>query len=222
MEQTAPFFGAPASLNGRLVYFAHPIDFNTLSPAQTRAMTELRSALMRVGAVIYNPTGAFDVGIGARPNPKVSQVNRAAIMAADVMVACYPETPGVGTSMEIQLADGWGMPTLILTDAGDRSWSLAGLEHSRLIRAISPGDLDWLAEEAAEFAADDRREDHGEPMPFWVQAEESDYVPVRKHHDDAGFDLFVSEGTTLAPGEIRDVAAGCAVQFPKDIWGLIL
>lgn len=221
-ETTEPFFGATPSLRGRMIYFAHPIDLKDLSDPQTRQATALLQALHKEGAVVYDPAGAFSIGPLARPNPSVARVNRAAILEADAMVACYPETPGVGVAMEIQIADALAMPTLVLTDAGARSWSLAGLEHARTTAEITNDTIGWLAEEAAEFAAIGGREDRPEPLPLWVQTERADYMPSRKHTDDAAFDLFVSEETKIGAGEIRDVPAGCAVQLPDRVWGLIL
>lgn len=222
-EMTSEFPHVATSLRGRMVYFAHPIDLASVSPNQTQQMYELMRELRESGAVVYDPAGAFTVGNGARPNPAVSQVNRQAILAADAMVACYPETPGVGTAMEVQIADALAMPTVVLTDAADRSWSLAGLEHALLIKRVAATDWRaWLAEEAAEYAAVKGRDIRPEPLPLWVQAQAPGYMPVRKHGDDAAFDLFVSEETKVGVGEIRDVPAGCAVQLPDRVWALIL
>lgn len=211
------------TLRGRLIYFAHPIDLVQLDQRRTHEMYEVMKELRAAGAVVYDPAAAFQVGDGARPNPAVAQVNRSAILAADAMVACYPETPGVGVSMEIQLADSLEIPTVILTDVGNKSWSLAGLEHALLIsRAKNVDWVAWLAEEAAEYAAVKGRDARPEPMPMWVLADRPEYTPDRKHHDDAGFDLVVSEETKIGAGQTRDVPCGCAIQLPDQVWGLII
>jgi dUTP pyrophosphatase len=222
IDMTIQFSGA-ASIRSRMVYFAHPIDIAELAPRQREQMYFLLKDLRDAGAVIYDPAGAFSVGTGAKPNPAVSQVNRQAILAADAMVACYPETPGIGTSMEIQLADALGMPTVVLSDVADRSWALAGLEHAFTLSDVKTAEWGpWLAEEAAEYAAVKGAAPAPEPMPMWVQTTDPRWMPERKHRDDAAFDLFVSEETKIAVGEIRDVPAGCAVQLPENTWALIL
>lgn len=222
IDVTSAFPGT-ATLRGRMVYFAHPIDLAALGERQARQIYEVMKELQTGGAVVYDPAGAFSVGVGAKPNPAVAQVNRQAILAADCMVACYPETPGIGTAMEIQIADALAMPTVILTDVADRSWSLAGLEHAMAIKDTQvPEWVPWLAEEAAEYAAIKGREIRPEPLPMWVQAQDPKFMPIRKHHDDAAFDLFVSEETKIGAGEIRDIPAGCAVQLPENTWALIL
>jgi dUTP pyrophosphatase len=221
-DMTIQFSGA-ASLRGRMVYFAHPIDIADLDPRQTAQMYSILRELQQAGAIVYDPAGAFSIGAGVKPNPAVAQVNRGAILSADAMIACYPESPGVGVSMEIQMADALGMPTVVLSSIADRSWSLAGLEHALTISDVASADWpSWLAEEAAEYAAIKGREPRVEPMPMWVQTQDPKYTPIRKHHDDAAFDLFVSEETKVEAGEIRDIPAGCAVQLPEGTWALIL
>lgn len=46
-------------------------------------------------------------------------------------------------------------------------------------------------------------------------------IPTRSLDGDAGFDLFVSERTVLAPHAFTDVPAGVAVAFPPGVWGRI-
>jgi dUTP pyrophosphatase len=210
-------------LDGRVIYFAHPVDYEALTQRQMEEMYRVLHTLRQQGAVVYDPAGAFDVNPQTRPNARISQVNRAAILAADAVVACWPETPGIGTAMEIQLAESMGMPSLVLTAVAQSSWTLAGLEHASLVTTWDEQrDLHWLSEEAAEYAAVRGKAPAPEPMPLWVQAEDPRYVPNRGHADDAAFDLFVSTETKIEAGEIVDVPAGCAVEFPEHIWGLIL
>lgn len=226
VEETHPLPGAKPpilALEGRVIYFAHPIDLESLTFQQSEQMYRLIRALHDQGAVVYDPAGAFNINAATRPNASVYRINRQAILAADAMVACWPETTGVGTAMEIALAEAMEMPSLILTSVGSRSWSLAGLEHARLIPQITGTDaLAWLAEEAAEYAAVRGAAPAPEPMPLWVQVPNSANMPNRGHSDDAAFDLYVSEDTIIPAGGILDVPAGCAVEFPPHIWGLIL
>lgn len=219
---TSPFDHRSANLKGRTIYLAHPIDMADLTERQKVAMTELARRLHSAGAVVYDPASAFTIGQGAPVGPVVSVVNRAAIGAADALIACYPETPGVGVAMEIEMAERMGMPSLILTDAGARSWSLAGLEHAILTTTVTSSHLDQLAEEAAEYSACRGQVPATQPIPLWTVVEEAGNLPVRKHHDDCAFDLFVSEETRIGPGETIDVPCGAAFQFPDRVWGLVL
>lgn len=221
VEMTQQFSG-PATLRGRVIYFAHPIDLVSLDPNQVQKMHRVMNALHQAGAVVYDPAAAFTVGPLAKPNPAVTQINRGAILAADAVVACYPETPGVGTAMEVQLADTLSMPSLVLSDVADRSWALAGLEHGRTVTEVNGDALAWLAEEAAEYAAVKGRAPRPEPMPLWVQLGQTGRLPVRKHEDDAGFDLFVSAETKVETGSIIDVPCDIACQLPENVWGLIV
>jgi hypothetical protein len=199
VEETHPLPGPPARvLDGRTIYFAHPVDLADLSSWQMEEMYHTRQVLRERGALVYDPAGAFDVNPATRPNATVSQVNRAALMASDAIVACWPETPGIGTSMEIQLAESIGMPSLVLTSVAARSWTLAGLEHAKLVTQFIPDrDLAWLEEETAEYAAVRGAAPAPEPMPMWVQADDPRFVPNRKHEDDAAFDLFVAQETAI-------------------------
>lgn len=223
-ENTASFAHA-ATLAGRMVYLAHPIDVKNINARQSEQMYQLTKALRAAGAVVFDPAGAFHVGQLAKPNPSIARINSHALRTADAVVACYPETPGVGTAMEIQMADTLGIPLLILTEVADRSWSLAGLENALLIGSVLNSEWqDWLAEEAAEYV-----EVRGagpvsdQPRALWVQAQSPEFTPVRKHEDDAAFDLWVSEDTVIPAGDgTVDVPCGCAVQLPEDVWALIL
>lgn len=47
-------------------------------------------------------------------------------------------------------------------------------------------------------------------------------LPVRAHHDDAGFDLHSVEAATLRPGERAAVGCGIAIALPAGTAGLVL
>lgn len=222
VELTAGFPGTAPDLRGRMIYFAHPIDLNTLNESQRRRMIDLVNRVYNAGAVVYDPAGAFNVLPGIAPSGIVAQINRNALQAADAVIACFPESTGVGVAMEIQAADSAGCPSAVLTDAGTRSWALAGLEHAYLFSHPSDPDiLAWLAEEAAEYASV-RQAPPQEETPLWVQLQPDGQMPVRKHADDCAFDLFVSQTTKIEVGQIRDVPAGCSLQLPEGVWGLVL
>src|SRR5262245_7889204 len=47
-------------------------------------------------------------------------------------------------------------------------------------------------------------------------------LPVRAHDDDAAFDLYADEATTIAPGDRATVATGVALALPPGSCGLVL
>ena len=46
-------------------------------------------------------------------------------------------------------------------------------------------------------------------------------MPIRAHHDDAGWDLFVSQDVTIPPHGFKDVPSGVSVELPNGYWGLL-
>lgn len=46
-------------------------------------------------------------------------------------------------------------------------------------------------------------------------------LPIRAHHDDAGWDLYVSRDTVIPPHGFVDVATGVHVQLPNGYWGML-
>ena len=46
-------------------------------------------------------------------------------------------------------------------------------------------------------------------------------MPIRAHHDDAGWDLFVSQDVTVPPHGFMDVPSGVSVELPNGYWGLL-
>lgn len=47
-------------------------------------------------------------------------------------------------------------------------------------------------------------------------------MPTRAHDGDAGFDLYVSERTTIEPNRFVDVPCGINIALPDHHWGLII
>lgn len=46
-------------------------------------------------------------------------------------------------------------------------------------------------------------------------------IPGRGTEDSAGLDMFITETTTLAPGETKKVKTGIAMEIPKGMYGMI-
>lgn len=46
-------------------------------------------------------------------------------------------------------------------------------------------------------------------------------MPIRAHHDDAGWDLFVSKDVEVPPHGFMDVPSGVSMELPNGYWGLL-
>ena len=56
---------------------------------------------------------------------------------------------------------------------------------------------------------------------LWTALSETAQGPAKAYDDDAGFDLFVDEDTTIEPSTFVDVPLGVAVKLPEGTWGLL-
>ncbi|CAB4215026.1 Dut dUTPase [uncultured Caudovirales phage] len=54
-----------------------------------------------------------------------------------------------------------------------------------------------------------------------VSLDEHAALPTKGYHDDAGFDLYVSEETTIMPHSFVDIPLGIAIKLPEGTWGLL-
>lgn len=57
------------------------------------------------------------------------------------------------------------------------------------------------------------------PLPFVVDSD--DLLPSRHYPGDAGLDLYVAQDMVIPYGQFLDVPAGCRVELPDGVWGLI-
>lgn len=60
-----------------------------------------------------------------------------------------------------------------------------------------------------------------ELAPLPVVIEPGGQLPTRAYADDAGFDLYVAEDTTLYVGQFKDVPMGVRVELPPGVWGFL-
>lgn len=196
-------------------YLAHPIDFSS------RDYALIAYAMQNNGLAAYIPSHAFKVPLGAAPNEVLSRINRAALTECDALVAVLPplgET-SFGVPMEIEQARAESKPTLIVGDSGTwtRSWALPRTELVIYTDEVDENSVRSLRE----LIARTRRKRPDPVQSLYVKLDPGAALPTRAYEGDAGFDLYVSEETTIAPGEFVDVPVGCSVQLPDRIWGLI-
>lgn len=200
-------------------YLARPIDLSRLTEEQNENLLWVEKSLTDVGAVVYNPAGAFVLNSdAAAPHGVLQEINRFALTHSDLLIAFWPELPGIGVSMEIEMARQLGMPVLVITDTAHKSWSLAGVQNARLVNYPSMQDLAWLDLQVERY----QHERSGRSAtPMRVQLDDGAQMPTRGYAGDAGFDLYVQEDCTVPPGEFVDIPCGCAVQLPDHLWAMI-
>lgn len=204
-------------------YLAHPID---LYETVDISIGKITLDLVESGFVVYDPFLAFAVPKTATPTPAISRVNEEAMRQADVFVIVEPEARTIGTVLELAYAVQSGKPTVVVTAALGRSWSLAGLDFpaGHLTGEWEPGHAGWLREmhEAAPVSPPDvllkySFNDQAGPDPvgtgFW---------PRRSYSGDAGFDLYVTEDTEIPVGQFADIPCGLNIELPPGTWGMIL
>lgn len=203
------------------VYIAYPID---LAPPASMAhfyqqIEKFKRDAITAGLVkwVFDPGDAFTVSRYAEPDDSLARINRAALINSDVVVAFLPkDVPTVGVPIEIDRAHSMGKHVLVFTDAHSwmltlpRLWKANGFDDEHL-----DAGLQWLANLEVE-----------DPFPSRKYLEVK-YVgpeemrPYRKHHDDAGLDLYVAEDTVVPLGEFRDVPCGISCELPEGTWGLL-
>lgn len=55
----------------------------------------------------------------------------------------------------------------------------------------------------------------------WMRLTEGAQGPTKAYADDAGFDLYVDEETSIMPRSFVDIPLGIAVKLPVGTWGLL-
>jgi dUTP pyrophosphatase len=230
----------------RMAYLASPIDQAIAYDTSISTIKEkVKYLLLDNGIeVVYDPSEAFRVLSNAKPGDEIQAVNVTAMDLADCVVAVMPSgVPSVGVPIEIATAAATGKPVAVLTDT--LSWVLAGLEGDIGLFPLDEEGaglaVQWIAShERVEVTEDPKtalpfmvvrkakcgRDTAHDPHEFGEHYEEdcdglNDLTPVRKYDGDAGWDLIVSEGATIEPGEQVDVPCGVAVAIPEWAFGRI-
>lgn len=208
-----------------IAYLAHPIDFNP--DVEDGLLNRVVADLVKRGFVVYDPAEAVRMSRNTPPGPEVSRINQAAMDQASVFVIVSPESETIGTVLELAYAARSGKPTVVVSKAVDRSWSLAGLEdysHVLLVPDWGTDDVDWLwdlhqATPAVLTRTFLKYSFNDEAGPDAVA---SAFYPSRKYEGDAGFDLYVTQDIEIPVGKFADIPCGINVELPENTWGLII
>jgi len=219
----------------QMCYLARPIDLDGDRGYAEWIADQMTSAMGQCDLVAYNPSEAFLVPPGARPNASVAQINNLALGQCRGMIVLFPERPSIGVGLELQMAQQQGLPILVITTLStvSRSWSLAGLRGAHIMAV--PGEqsnwrlshneqmlhaVQWLNRQAAAL---DLVATRSPIHPLKVVLDSDDCsMMTRSYRGDAGFDLYTSEETWVEPGAFIDVPCGLSVQLPPGYWGFIV
>lgn len=225
----------------KTLYLAYPIDragTESVTWAIQNAVGFLKNRVLSgTGVLTYDPGRAWTVGEAREVSPELQEVNHKAIHSSDSMLVFAPvEVRSWGVPAEVSLAQQRGMNIAIVTDdqctwampqgrnveyfrvdpksaSANSGWDTAGLEA-----------LNWLADQpvpkSIRNAASNRLDLQFTALPR--ESPEEIKLPVRAYSDDAGLDLFVSEGVWVPAGGFVDIHSHLAVQLPHWSWGFLV
>lgn len=192
-----------------LCYLAEPIDQHSDKPVPGAA--EIGSALQYAGLNIYRPRAAFRCHGGL--DTRVEQINRAALYAADVLVACLPAGyPSIGVPAEIEAATARGIPALVYHTG--QSMALTGNPLVTIVDTTI-----GIGTRAVELA---RQRPARAPERLGLVVADGWAAPQRTFADDAGIDLASVGHTTIGPRQFADLPTQVtAMELPTGYWGMI-
>lgn len=201
------------------VYIAYPIDQRVDDDGMLyNSIEQFEKSLLSSGAAgwVFDPGDAFKVGKSAVPDDSLASVNRAALAAADVVAAFLPKgIATVGVPIEIDRALRLGKGVVVFSDV--TAWMLTD-PHIRRYHDWNDATLIDAVDYVVDLEVEGTRSD---PYPLQVVADTPDLTPTRAYQDDAGWDLYVSQDTAIAPGAFCDVPCGLRAALPPWAWGLV-
>lgn len=201
-----------------MIYLASPIDQAGGAADQLR-QEAARLLTAAPGTWLYDPASAFRIGDDVTPERRLTLINRRALYLSDGVLALMPPgVPTVGTPMEAQEAIGVGKPVAIV---GGDGWHLeVSTGNSRRFTVEDVDDAAvWLNYAARRAPA---RRSGVAASPMYVQVGENGRMPTRAYPGDAGYDLYVSDTVTLAPGEFADVPCDVRIELPDLRWAMLV
>lgn len=194
---------------GRVLYVAEPIDQSNMGAWKSSVAQIIRIANDR-GWLCFRPAGAWRIGDMVEVGHEIEAVNRHVLFTSRAVIAFLPTgVPSIGVPREVEWAIANGTPVLVLTD-NDRAWSLADVTTCKLDDVIGFGQ--WITQvEKLEAVG----------LGFAFALDGTSQLPTRSNDGDAGYDLYVSQTTTVQPGEFADVPCDLRVALPFGVWARI-
>lgn len=202
----------------KLVYLAHPIDQVEHAHPWVNDTAAALAALD--GTILFRPGRAFQLTDSRQPDPRIEQINRAALDRADVLVAVLPAgVASIGVPREIEYFSGTSRPWAVITNIRG-SFSLVDAWH--LFRL----DFDGV-KELTKWVQNATPVQKPEPaavgtLLFTKDGSYDGQLPTRAHAGDAGYDLYVAEDITIPIGAVKDVPCGVRVALPDGITARIV
>jgi dUTP pyrophosphatase len=207
---------------------AEPIDFSSGPSTDGHRVTQ---ALPDYGVAVYRPATAWHGGIYAPGT--VETINRAALLAADVVIANLATgLVSYGTPMEIEAATAAGIQVVVL-------WPPATAQSVSL-RANPRVAFVATADEAVELAAElaqahyakreIEREQKTADIRSRLDAQRQLRFTMALGHeaprpalaDDSGMDLVTAVDTVIPPHTFVDIQSTVTgIQIPEGMWALI-
>lgn len=192
-------------------YLAHPIDQTGQHRAKFTQQAEVAKVLLAdAGFDSYHPASAWTVTDKTPAHPFLQKTNYFAMHHASVMLVIWPAgVPTYGTGIELGEWLTTGRPAAIVTD--DDGYALKA--HDRLYVTDQLADaVDWLAAQ------------HLHPTGNVARYVGPGHAPTKAYRDDAGFDLYSDIDTPIdiLPGQCVDIPAGVHIQWPEQMWGLLI
>jgi len=183
-------------------YFAHPVDFAAdadLAVGRQQAIDLLTAA----GFVVYDPAEAWYGGCDQVANNHV-------LDQCDTLYAWLPVSiRTIGVGMELERALGQGKPCVVWGGAG--SWAL----RERVAQFDDP-------ELAVKSLRQQWDEQPARTAPGELRWTGGGKAPYRAYPGDAGYDLTVSETTTIPGRSYADIPCGISVELPHGYWGYLI
>lgn len=208
-----------------LIYLAHPIDLATGDMGARdwaySLVCEAKAEMHASPVAVYDPEGAFQVGVAAEPRAWIGQINRAALNRADGVLAVLPEAiVSVGTPIEMHEAFRQGKPVAVVTDI-EQSWMLESYQGRRF--QVFPASVHGVRQAVGWLLDQETLEDRTarKASLYAEKLTANSQLPTQGYQGDAGFDLFVSESVTVPAKSFIDVPCGVAVELPEGMWAMI-
>lgn len=226
----------------RSLYLAYPIDSAGLNHEAKLIRESLavlkEQVLSKSGVLTYDPGQAFTVGSLREVSHELQEVNLKAIHNCDSMLAFAPSAvKSWGVPAEVEVAHRRGMNVALVLD-GRPSWAMPQGPNVKVFQVVSHQGgsggwldatvkaLDWLSgARPPKFTTRGRDGNERTSIQFApVQGKDPKelHLPTRAYSDDAGLDLYVSEGTWIPAREFVDVPTALRVQLPVWGWGFLV
>lgn len=232
----------------KTLYIAYPID----RAGRDVKIKHIRSAVYHLKArtgldlAVFDPGLAWSVTNDRAVGPELQEVNRAALMRADSVLAFLPAgVPTFGVPAEITQAVDLGLNVAIVSDQ-PASWAVPTpnerVAYFQTEKPVQSGPVDgeewfrgasrallWLSNRTTGTQSGELLERARESLFCKEVPDAREYplpgkptLPTRAYADDAGLDLYVSHDVGVAPGQFLDVPTNLAVELPDWSWGFLV